>query len=602
MVAVAVIPLVASFLAATLIIRDEAVSNARERLSAINSGLASDLARTAENMQAELHALAGSSAVSQRDTPLEIVQLQLEEFQRNFVPFEDLTLLNLEGRVLASSSYFYVGDWRQNKVYQGAVGGLSPMSDILVIPGQEGLFHSHAVSVSDSSGQWGVLVGMMPNAGFNRTANDAHVGEGGLAFLTNANGRFISHPEPSQVLERWEEGASLLAGEGEGTAWVPILGSDFLCAYTDIPIPDKVGKPWNVVTCQTKAVILGTATSTQTVLILAILGALALATLAALVLSRRLAAPIHRLVQGVRRFQQGDLSFQIEPKTSDEVADVATSFNSMASALAGKITELERAEVRLEGANQELEARVEARTSELRSANEKMSGKIAERKRAEEERERLLEEASASRGQLRALSQRLVEVQEAERRYLALELHDEIGQALTGLKLTLDRSMRLSTDPTRAGLDEAHAQVDGLMERVRELSLDLRPAMLDDLGLLPALLWYFERHSAQTNVWVDFSHDGLDRRFQPEAETAAYRIVQEGLTNVARHASVTEAMVRLWVNNGTIGILIEDQGPASIPKQRWQPVPPAALRGCGSGPSCWAVSFSWTLLLVRARD
>ena len=75
------------------------------------------------------------------------------------------------------------------------------------------------------------------------------------------------------------------------------------------------------------------------------------------------------------------------------------------------------------------------------------------------------------------------------------------------------------------------------MARVRKLSLDLRPAMLDDLGLLPALLWHFEHYTAQTQVRVNFKHSGLEkRRFGQEVETAAYRLVQEALTNVARHA------------------------------------------------------------------
>jgi signal transduction histidine kinase len=97
--------------------------------------------------------------------------------------------------------------------------------------------------------------------------------------------------------------------------------------------------------------------------------------------------------------------------------------------------------------------------------------------------------------------------------------------------------------------------------RVDNLSLDLRPAILDDLGLLPALLWHFERYTAQTNVCVTFRHSGLEgRRFASEVETAAYRIVQEALTNVARHADVSEVMVRAWADQDVLAVQIEDQG------------------------------------------
>jgi len=172
----------------------------------------------------------------------------------------------------------------------------------------------------------------------------------------------------------------------------------------------------------------------------------------------------------------------------------------------------------------------------------------------------LFEQVRSGHERLRRLSHQLVEMQEAERRHVARELHDEIGQALTGLKLTLETSKSLPTDALKANLKEAQVLVDELIQRVRGLSLDLRPAILDDLGLLPALLWYFERYTAQTNVQVRFKHAGLEGRFAPEVETMAYRIVQEALTNVARYARVQEATVRVWVDQKTLYVQVEDRG------------------------------------------
>jgi signal transduction histidine kinase len=161
---------------------------------------------------------------------------------------------------------------------------------------------------------------------------------------------------------------------------------------------------------------------------------------------------------------------------------------------------------------------------------------------------------------LQALSRRLLEVQELERRHLARELHDEIGQALTGLKLTLEMRTRLRADQLQASLAEAQALVRDLTARVRDLSLRLRPTMLDDLGLRPTLLWHFERYTAQTQVRVAFEQSGLERRFPPEVETAAYRIVQEALTNVARHAGSSEVTVRIWLDQGLLCLQVEDLG------------------------------------------
>jgi signal transduction histidine kinase/FixJ family two-component response regulator len=180
---------------------------------------------------------------------------------------------------------------------------------------------------------------------------------------------------------------------------------------------------------------------------------------------------------------------------------------------------------------------------------------------------RLFEQVRAGRNRLQILSQELVELQETEKRHLARELHDEIGQLLTGLKLVLEMSTRLPLESAKVNIEEALAMVSNLMARVRDLSLDLRPAMLDDLGLLPALLWYFERYTVRTHVSVDFSHYGLEgQRFPSEIETASYRIVQEALTNIARHAGVKETTLRLWVDQQVLNVKIEDAGAGFDPK------------------------------------
>ena len=177
-------------------------------------------------------------------------------------------------------------------------------------------------------------------------------------------------------------------------------------------------------------------------------------------------------------------------------------------------------------------------------------------------RRRLAEEALRDYAdRLQALSRRLMEVQELERRKIALELHDEIGQVLTGLKLTLEVTSRLPVHELGNSLDQARGLVNELMARVRNLSLDLRPAILDDFGLLPTLLWHFEHYTAQTQVRVNFKHSGLEkRRFPPDIETAVYRLVQEALTNVARHANVNDVTVRVWTQGETLSIEVEDIG------------------------------------------
>ncbi len=174
---------------------------------------------------------------------------------------------------------------------------------------------------------------------------------------------------------------------------------------------------------------------------------------------------------------------------------------------------------------------------------------------------RLFEQAQTARERLQALSWRLVEVQENERRTIARELHDEVGQILTGMRLSIEMLSRLPIDQVTHGLDQLRTLVEELMQRVREMSLQLRPPMLDDLGLLSTLRWHIDRYMAQTGIRVIFKHSGLDqRRFAADIEIAVYRMVQEGLTNVARYAETSEVVVRVWATDAILGVQIEDQG------------------------------------------
>jgi signal transduction histidine kinase len=172
---------------------------------------------------------------------------------------------------------------------------------------------------------------------------------------------------------------------------------------------------------------------------------------------------------------------------------------------------------------------------------------------------RLFEQVHDGRERLQTLSRRLVEVQEIERRHIARELHDEIGQTLTGLHLLLEINTR-AVGTQSQNLQNAQLLVNELMRRVREISLDLRPAMLDDLGLLPTLRWHFNRYTTQTGIEVLFKHHGVERRFAPDIETAIYRLVQEALTNIARHAQVDILTVRLWADEELLEVQIEDTG------------------------------------------
>ncbi len=162
--------------------------------------------------------------------------------------------------------------------------------------------------------------------------------------------------------------------------------------------------------------------------------------------------------------------------------------------------------------------------------------------------------------QLRALTRRLVLVQEEERMRVARELHDQGGQSLTALRMMLDMCMRGASDDVAHALAEARSLVDKLIGEMRDTVLRLHPPMLDDLGLLPTLLWDFDCFRSRTGVSVNFRHAGLRRELDPELSLAAYRILQECLTNVARHAGVSEATVMAKADGDVLALSVEDGG------------------------------------------
>jgi signal transduction histidine kinase len=174
---------------------------------------------------------------------------------------------------------------------------------------------------------------------------------------------------------------------------------------------------------------------------------------------------------------------------------------------------------------------------------------------------RLLEEVRTSHKRLQALSARLLEVQEMERRHLARELHDEVGQALTSVKINLQTMKRLNDSSELATyLEDGIRIIDRALNQVRALSFDLRPSLLDDLGLVPALRSLVDRQAQRAGFSASVDADPTQRQIPPQVETACYRIVQEALTNVIRHAQAQNVIVKLRVDHDELDLLIRDDG------------------------------------------
>jgi signal transduction histidine kinase len=185
----------------------------------------------------------------------------------------------------------------------------------------------------------------------------------------------------------------------------------------------------------------------------------------------------------------------------------------------------------------------------MQGVKERAERRLAERKR---------EEYSLK---LQVLSRRLVEAQEMERRSLARELHDEIGQALTVAQLNLQALLQSpDASASKSRLKQCLEVVDRVLEQVHDISLNLRPSILDDLGLEPALRWLTNRQAALIGLKARFQADPVKQRLDPVIETECFRVAQGALTNVVRHARSKTVSVELRKEGGQLHLRVRDTG------------------------------------------
>lgn len=263
--------------------------------------------------------------------------------------------------------------------------------------------------------------------------------------------------------------------------------------------------------------------------ILVFLAGSGLGLLAALALTRLLVEPLRRLVTAMRAVEQGDVRVTVPIWGVDEVGQAGLAFNRMVARLRLSRQALLRQHAELETLNQE-NARLLA---ELRTKNER----------------------------LQQLFQSAITAREAERKRLARELHDETGQALTSILLRL-KALQGESDPEVIG-----DRVNGLryltrqtLENVRRLSQDLRPAALDDLGLVPAIRAYVQAVAEQSHLRIFLDAAETQERLTPEIEIVLYRAVQESLTNVVRHAGARQVDVCLAQAPEQVQLTVRDDG------------------------------------------
>lgn len=194
--------------------------------------------------------------------------------------------------------------------------------------------------------------------------------------------------------------------------------------------------------------------------------------------------------------------------------------------------ELHRKSSQLAALNRDLEQRVAERTAQLQNHEQRLA----------------------------QVSRQLLTTQETERRHLARELHDEMGQILTLISVNLKAIRDKRDGDLQPRLDDSIFHVDRVIQQVRSMSLDLRPAMIDDLGLAAALRWFVESQAERAGFKVDLVTESTAGAVPTDVRNACYRVVQEALTNVMRHAKARQVRVKLSQREEKVEVIIQDDG------------------------------------------
>ncbi len=380
-----------------------------------------------------------------------------------------------------------------------------------------------------------------------RSATDVLDRTGGVLATTNgtqptigaAHGRFVEglvrdHASAVGTCRSCHDAATVARYPAELIAFVPLAVV-----------------PWGVSIRQPEDEALGSLPALSGRLVALTTAVLAVGLLFAWGAAGSIRKPLRLLTRAAERIAAGEMAEPIPPLGDDEVGRLGRSLDRMREALKASLDEIGRANVALEG-------RVEARTRELAHLNEELSKR--ERSRAE-------------------LLRKVITAQEEERRRVARELHDETSQSLAALAMSLETVMPvLPPGPARDRVQEAKLIAGRAIEELHRLLFDLRPSVLDDLGLISAIRWCTERHLKPLGITVRCESSGLEQRLPPEIETAIFRVVQEAVTNIAKHAGADTVLIQCASRNGSVTVEIEDDGKGFDPAS-----PGASSSGTGLG-------------------
>lgn len=379
-------------------------------------------------------------------------------------------------------------------------------------------------------------------------------GEEAYAQVVDSRGTILASTRANQVLKTTDHAAQMpdLIARRQATA-----SACHSCHVGDGTQPDSTAEvmafapltlaPWGVIIRQSEDEALAHTGLLDSRLAWFGIPAVSLSLLFTWATVRSIVRPVRTLTVAADRVSAGDLSQPVPAMGRDEIGGLARAFETMRIRLREALDASERWAA-------ELEARVHDRTQELEASRDHLREIADENSALNEE----LKRRDAARTELMG---QVISAQEDERRRIARELHDETSQALTvlvmGMETTASPAARDNIEERLTALKHLAVQT---LDGVHRLIYDLRPSVLDDLGLVPGLRWCAEGRLEPLGVRVSVMVTGQERRLRPEVETAVFRIGQEAISNIARHSGAANAFVNVAFEDDAVVLDIEDDG------------------------------------------
>lgn len=371
------LPLVIAFFLTVVQIQKSLRETGGNNLTSLADEVVASVEKTIQSIYTDVELLSANPLIRSKQTSNEEKLSELKKIQDFYGIFEDITLIDLEGNVIISTTYKYRGDWKNKQWYQEAKEGKSSMSPAHIILGPYKIILSAASPVKDEKGKIiAVIAGQINMEKIWETTNNIKVGERGFAFMVNKEGRFVAYPEKEKILtlvpypffvgEIFSKNKGIINYTDENKQ--KMIGG--FASFLGTALVEQLG--WRLIIAQPESEALALVNAFQRQVIIIFLSGLGLLLAISYLLGNKIVIPIKKLITATRKIALGELETKIAIKTGDEIEELAESFNQMAS-------DLKKSRTALEESKNVLEVRVAARTRELQELTKNLEEKVRER-------------------------------------------------------------------------------------------------------------------------------------------------------------------------------------------------------------------------------